>query len=311
LPDLTFGMATAENAEAVLAFSAEHGFTRRSIESWAGEHMDAAMAYNGKELVGAIPFARRSLQAASQAPLECGYLSGVVIRDDYRGAGLGSKLLQYLVNSYPVDGFMVNSFLDDAAYRWYIRNGFSVAVEVRSVMRQEIEEPPELPDACRIVEITDSALSATQSERLRRAFGERFALAGGFEVRDATFWNQRLRYHFYRAFNRYFLLSARDDAAYAIVSLNAHPSASGQIDVLELCSDDGRDSAEILTATRRLAADLGTRAIRFAVVVGSRLETALDLAGFRESGRFDILFRATPRRQVDTSAWTFFMWDYA
>lgn len=308
--DITFTMSGAAHAEAVLQFSAEHGFTRRTIESWNGEMMDAAIALHDRRLVGVIPFARRAIQVVGAANATCGYLSGVVIHDDFRGGGLGSRLLQYLFSSSAIDGLVVNSFVDDAAHRWYVRNGFGVAAEVRSVMRTRAVEPPPSASEWQSTEITNTELSSERSAMLERAFDARYRSAGGFEVRDTSFWNRRLKYHFYRAFNRYFLVSTPDASSYAIVGLNAHPSARGQLDVLELCCDRGQESA-VLDGLRRLAADLGTDAIRFAVTLRSELDVFLDRMGYEESGRFDILMRETPGRRIDRTGWTFFMWDYA
>ena len=307
--DVRFATSAGYDPEVVLAFSAEHGFTRRSVDSWYGERMDAALAFHAETLIGAIPFACRSIHVAGQAPIDCGYLSGVVIRDDYRGAGLGGHLLQHLLTSYPNDGFVVNSFLDDAAYRWYARNGFKVAVPVRSVMGAVPDSVAQT--SCEIEEISDRQLDANVSARLRALFDAQYGQASGFEVRDETFWNRRLRHHFYKAFNRYFLLMTADKSAYAVAALNEHPNACGQLDVLELCAGTHTQRDELIGGARTLAAGLGTRLLRVAVIVGSNLEAILFGSGFEESGRFDILFSGTGRRKVDLGPWTFFMWDYA
>jgi hypothetical protein len=214
-----------------------------------------------------------------------------------------------MLTSYPADGFVVNSFLEDAAYRWYTRNGFSVAVQVKTVMGAV--ESPDRPSTCDVEEISERQLSDERSTQLRAMFDRQYANASGFEARDQGFWNRRLRHHFYRAFNRYFLLMTADQSAYAVCGLNLHPSSRGQLDFLELCAGTERQREELLDGARTLAVGLDTHLVRLAVAVGSTLEAALGRAGLEASGRFDILFRGTGRRTTDLASWTFFMWDYA
>jgi GNAT superfamily N-acetyltransferase len=311
MPDLTLRMNDAEDVGAVLEMSASNGFTRRTRESWDGEAMRAALAFRGGDLIGAIPFARRSIQIPGAPAFRCGYLSGVVIAEGHRGTGVGTRLLNYLTDASVTDGFMLNSFLDDEAYRWYTRAGFTAAVRVRSMIRLQDASVSYSGESCRITDISDGLVDGRLAKHLKRLFDEQFAETGGFEVRDESFWNRRLKYHFYRAFNKYYLLSSRDETAYAIASHNLHPRADGQIDVLELCARTATQWQELLNGVQRLAGRVGTQAVRLSVVAGSEQEAMLTDAGFTESGRYDILFRAAAGRLVDTRCWTHVAWDYA
>lgn len=309
-PAFTFRNSGPAQAEAILEFSAQNGFTPRSLESWHGDNMSAALAYEGEKLVGVIPFSVRSIQVKDAQSMRCGYLSAVAISGEYRGAGLGTQLLQFLVCGAGMDGFMVNSEIDDDAYRWYARNGFAVAVKVQSLLRSlpaGFGADPVL-DA---VEITDTGLSEAQCAHLKQAFDRQYACAGGFEVRRADFWNRRLKYHYYRKYNRAFLIHTAGQRGYAVASVNSHPKICTRVDILELCFQNGEELRELLRAAYRLASSFNVAEVKCPAVVGSDLHDQLQVEGFVEGGRFDVLLHADAPERVDTRTWNFFLWDYA
>jgi len=300
-----------ECASSVLDFTAVNDFTPRSLESWHGENMDAVLAFQSNELVGSIPFASRKICSSGSAIIQCGYLSGVAVAQQYRNKGLGSQLLHYLTHSTSLDGIMVNSAPDDLAYRWYVRNGFNRVLEINRVVCRQRKGIDALKNTVEQIRITNTELSDAMSAHLLLLFEQQYKHNVGFEVRDITFWNRRLKYHFYKAFNDYYLLLSHDHSGYAIVSINTHPTTSGQIDILEICFQSKETLKALLNQTHELASQRKLAIIQCAVVKKSILDMYLISEGFEKQGQFDMLYYPIQKKMFEITKGAFFLYDYA
>jgi hypothetical protein len=161
------------------------------------------------------------------------------------------------------------------------------------------------------MEISDCELSIAKSSQLQSLFNLQYKYNSGFEVRDLTFWNRRIKYHFYRAFNRYYLIMNNDESGYAIVSYNSHPNSSGQIDILEVSCTTEHILAELLRSVKTLALEHSTNIIRCPALKESALDILLAKEGFTGHDQFDLLYFPIHDRQVEMSSWLFFLYDYA
>jgi GNAT superfamily N-acetyltransferase len=82
-------------------------------------------AHDGEEVVGIVCLLF-TISTAEGGPV-C-WLEDMIIRPDYRGSGLGSRLLQYAINFARSNGFIRITLLTDrineGAIRFYGRHGF-------------------------------------------------------------------------------------------------------------------------------------------------------------------------------------------
>ena len=314
---IVFRNSGSAYAEKVIKFSRDNGFTQRQLDSWYGEKMDAAIVLDNNHLVGAIPFASRLIGAADDAPLKCGYFSGVAVNPIYRNKGYGTKLLEYLFNSSSYDGFMVNSYPDDLAYAWYIKNEFYPVMRVWiNILKSSLNRNPQ-KKSCEIYELGDNPDSidilTSAQPHLQLLFTQQYHSYSGFEVRDDAFWIRKLKHHYYKAFNQYYLLQSYNNQGYMIVAYNTHPNVlpDGQIDILELAFQNEIVLEELLMGVKLIASQNNTDTIRCAVTEGSFLEGLLKSQGFHKHQQFNILYRPISERKIDTNNGLFFLYDYA
>jgi len=129
--------------DAVLAFVEAMGFNPRDAATWDALGMSAVTAWQGAELVGAIPFEPRPLRVSEDGVAWSLHETTVAVRPEHRSAGVGSamqeKLLEFLeshdsvrwARGEPVSMLSVyREEPESAAYRWYLKNGFQRAYTI-------------------------------------------------------------------------------------------------------------------------------------------------------------------------------------
>lgn len=319
--NIIFRRSEKNDIPRILEFIKEQGFTERSLESWRGEAMDAAVATVGDDIIGVIPFSVRTLKIRDGHYVAAAHVSAVAVKEEFRSQGIGSRLVAFIKDNFTeLDCLVVNRDHDngnDRAYKWYGKNGFIDATDVRCLYANaaELKAPKAEPLRAVISKIDDDNFEKIDHENLSRLFEATFKNIGGFEKRDKDFWTRRFKYHYYKKLNAYYLfeLFAGDVlAAYAIGGKNFIYQKEGKIDVFEYGLDPRRANIKDLT---RCLADfcLGNNipVIRFLMAKEMELYADLLALGFKDATGFKfMILPLKPDVLAEKGKWTFLSFDY-
>ena len=80
----------------VLALLEKSDSTHRTENSWRGNDMTAVLAFDGKRLVGLVPFEQRRFVLSPKKSIPVLWASGVHVEPEYRNQGIGSRMDQSL-----------------------------------------------------------------------------------------------------------------------------------------------------------------------------------------------------------------------
>lgn len=308
----TFRKCLHDDILRVINFCNENGFTKRTEDEWIGGGIEAALAFHDNELVGAFPFFKRQIFTNDGSTVTCGYFTAVAIHENYRSAGLGSKLLSILYQSFGITGMFVNSNHDDRAFRWYLRNGYDQLNNI-TVYSANSNELFRIGSSYFVREITNTQLTDGITINLKRVFDSYVAGCGGFETRELDFWNKKLKFHYYRSYNRYFLITDKEDDfnAYAIAVINSYPGRPVSVDILELACSSLASLTGIIIAVAELAVANNITMVRIPLEESSLIQSFLLDNNFVEDWSFCMLYHPLSCSADRFKPYKYFHFDYA
>ena len=312
MENLIFRVCEKNDVPGVIDFCNLNGFTPRTVEDWLGGNIQAALVWNKDQLIGAIPFFRRKMNMGNNPVSECGHFTAVAIDGNWRSKGLGSTLIKYVMNNFDLDGLYVNSSEDDLAYKWYQRNGFEKLSEVSfynlSPGNNFIKN-----SNITFQKLDEELLSDHLTGNLVNAFSRSNADYRGFEMRDFEFWQKKIKYHYYRLYNHYYLISdiSRTSSPYIIASINSYPGCVRSIDVLEFAYDDEIILGSLLNGLLELGSSFEIDKVRFPVNKISSTAAFLERNSFLVDGSFSILYYSITNQNEKSLPYRYFHFDYA
>jgi len=215
----------------------------------------AAIARKCGRIVGAIPFARRRFRIAPDVTLETAVAAAVGVAEEFRGAGLGSRLMDFAKDMMRpwADAMFVISGFRARAYRFYSRNGFA---DLLPIQRFVLAHPPHVRTRARRVD--DVQQVTKHDERLAAIFHSVFRSFGGHYERGPGFYSWYLNVPFANqsARPRRFVSFLLGDEPWGYLV-----ASRGEDNwfVLEMASlhADMSDGADLLRAAASAAADDG------------------------------------------------------
>jgi ribosomal protein S18 acetylase RimI-like enzyme len=312
MENLIFRVCENEDIFDVIEFCNLNGFTPRTVEDWLGGNIQAALVWDKDQLIGAIPFYRRKINIGNDYVSECGHFTAVAIDENWRSKGLGSALLKYVINNFDLDALYVNSSEDDLAYKWYQRNGFEKLSDV-SFYKLDSGDNFIKNSNITVQKLCVELLSDHLTGNLLNAFSIANANYGGFEKRDFEFWKKKLKYHYYRSYNEYYLISDtyRSSSPYIIASINSYPGREKSIDVLEFAFEDEKMLSSLIIGLQEMGSSFEINKIRFPLNNQSSVSSFLKNKGFLEDGNFSILYYSIKNQKKNTLRYRYFHFDYA
>jgi GNAT superfamily N-acetyltransferase len=311
MENLIFRVGDIDDIPIVIDFCNRNGFTPRTVQDWLGGNIQAALVLNDDKLIGAMPFFRRKMYNGSNQETECAHFTAVAIDENWRSKGLGSTLLKFLVSSFDLDGLYVNSSEEDLAYKWYQRNGFEKLFDV-SYYKLAINDNFIRNDNLSVQKLDGEMLSNHLCSKLVKAFLKCNTGYGGFEMRDCKFWQNKIKYHYYRLHNQYYLITEMAGiSSYIITSVNSNPGREKSIDVLEFAYENDLILGSLLGGARELGLFFGIDKLRFPVKIASSTAAFLEQNGFLLDGRFSILYYSITSHKKNTLQYRYFHFDYA
>jgi GNAT superfamily N-acetyltransferase len=279
--------------DALLAFIAEMGFNPRDAATWDGLKMLAMTAWDGHDLIGAIPLEPRTLQMESDQWVPIVHETVVAVRPEFRGKGLGSQLQQAIADAPPRGAKLATVFReepDSPTYRWYASSGFAPVIHVDSWF---IDNPSEVAtrDDFEFLPAEECDDRWPSIEKIRRQV---LSQSPGLLSRRQRPLKPWLEIHPYRSRYAFHFVTVRQGAdlsACALVGVGAMHSQTTRVDILEFCVIDNEPalSRQLLDAVITCAARSGWHPIRWPLASSDPLTQIAAEAGFIARWGFDML----------------------
>lgn len=292
------------DTEKILAFVKRSGFNPRDALTWDGLGMLAMTAWEGEELVGAIPLEPRTILLGPGRRANALHQTVVAIAESHRSAGLGSRMQNEIPSVAPSGVEMLSVFREEPssrAYRWYTKNGFSSAMHIESWF---CDEPKgEIAD----VKFTKAAdLKAT--DELTDLWRKQFQGAAGLIDRDSRPLSAWLMIHPYRGLYEFWL--AHTGGAYALLGVGTMHSETKRIDVLEFVSDN-TTGEKLLRAIAGWASKEGLRPVRWPLATMDAFVSLAQVQGFERRWGFDMMVKPLVGLALPADNWRYSGIDYA
>lgn len=289
-----------EDADAILAFIAEMGFTQRDRTTWDALGMCAVIATHQDLIVGAIPLEVRPVKISPDVTISWAHQTCVAVAPHLRGGGIGSRLQSMLRTALPSHAHMLGVFREDPdspAYRWYLANGFTRAMQMQSWSLS-------LPDAAN--EPCPSSHDEGAIDDFRQLELWTAARGNGVVVDQRE---RRLRpwleAHPYRSRYRFEIVSL-DERAYTVLGIGRLHSDQDRADILDFIAPDARDAAPLLKRCRDVAARQGASPLRWALATNDPLCIVAGSIGMTPGWSFDLLIRPVDESlHYDTTSWRY------
>lgn len=297
LSDIEIRWASADETAPILNFIEAMGFNPRDNTAWQGLEMVAMSAWQGGNLIGAIPLEPRPLKITADKTIWAMHETVVAVHPDHRARGIGSAMQQQIFTSLPDEIELLSVFREEPqspAYRWYLKNGFQKAMQIDSWF---FEGKPEwkMPEVDLFVP-TDSRVPW---EFLAETWRKAQQTASG--VVDQTQRNLRdwLAIHPYRARYNFKIAAERGRQGrapgYAILGTGNMHSERKRCDILDLISTGGPgDVRHMLDQIIPFEIKIGSAAIRWPLAQTDSHAEIAQAIGFQRKWSFDMLIRPLP-----------------
>lgn len=313
------------DASSVLGLVSELGFNPRSSAAWDALAMDAVTCHSDGELVGAIPFERRSWQVRPGVVADVVHETVVGLRPELRGGGIGSAMQDALFASPPTGVEAATVFREkpeSGAYRWYRSTGFEPVWRIDSWLGapQGFAAVPEME----IAPFDPAQPDGHALEALDRFRTMVFAAGSGGHIdRSCRPLGAWLAAHPYVGRYRFWLAwlgPIESPSATAVCGVGRLHSESDRLEILELCAADWDvECAEVLV--RGLigeAARQGWEPIRWAIAESDPLASIAEDVGLVSQWSFEMLVRpirasvsvSSLRAAAQETPWRFQALDY-
>jgi GNAT superfamily N-acetyltransferase len=278
--------------DAILTFVQQMGFNPRDAVTWDALDMQAMTAWQGGNLIGAIPIEPRVLRITPTQSIPTAHETVVAVHPDHRANGIGSAMQQAIAAAPAAGARLLTVFREEPqspAYRWYLKNGFTPIMHIDSWFCEAQASPDE------DLELYRAHDPRLDYEVLHKLWLAATAESAGFVDRRHRPLDQWLAVHPYRArYQFYILLHRRPDnsiAGYALLGVGQMHSPTDRIDILDLVSPEN-DPLRLITASQRLSVKKSWRPIRWPLAAQDPQTTIAQQSGFEKKWSFDMLARA-------------------
>jgi len=268
--------------------------TNRSIQTWKGNDMTAILAFDGKKLIGIIPFERCRLSFNGNKINNVLWVSGAHVDSEYRSTGIGSamdsKIKEYFHPDYQAV-FVCRANENSAAYKWYKKNGYQGLSSIIS-FKKKVERP--LKKSSYELWTNQEDINSHKIE-IYNCFIKNNVSYRGFPQRQKSFWSNKLDNHYYKDFYNYCIIALIDKKqviAYAFLGETSMKDNVERIDILEFVMPDNIDMQEkFFAAVMQVAYQRGLREIRLQLSSQDHHQQQIKSFGFTERWRYKIMGR--------------------
>jgi ribosomal protein S18 acetylase RimI-like enzyme len=224
--------------------------TDRSELTWSANHMTGVLAYDGDELVGAIPFEPRNFALGNDEKIKVLWVSAAHVDPEYRSKGLGGQLDQLARKTFYPDYqgiFVYRGDENSLAYKWYIRLGYHVLLQILSL---KIDVVHTNNNVSYHSYSTLEELKFIETE-IYNCYQKNSGSYGGTPYRYKSCWSEKIYSHYYQKHYLFHTLVLSQDSnieSYAILGETKYKDGVKRFDILEYCCSDDDSQRERLVS---------------------------------------------------------------
>jgi GNAT superfamily N-acetyltransferase len=306
-------LARGEERGQILNFIEAMGFNPRDHVTWDALEMFAMSAWQGGQLIGAIPLEPRPLRIAPQQTIWSAHETVVAVHPDHRNQGIGSAMQQDLFTLLAGEAQLVSVFREDPqspAYRWYLTNGFRPAMQIDSWFHENGRTggiPP--------IDLYDPSDSRVPWDLIEKIWQTARHAGGGFVDRTERPLRSWLEVHPYRHRYEFNLAIERGrqgrQPGYVLYGIGTMHSESARLDILELLSTgDIESTRRLLDAVLQSHRPKNCTVTRWPLAANDPAAQIARDVGFINKWSFDMLVRPLTA-ELDLSPEVTAGWRYA
>jgi GNAT superfamily N-acetyltransferase len=307
-PDIRW--SRPHDRDTILTFIQQMGFNPRDAAAWDALNMCAMTAWQGGNLIGAIPLEPRPFRITPTQTIPTAHETVVAIHPDHRAQGIGSAMQTAIAENPPAGTQLITVFREDPqspAYRWYLKNNFTPLMHIDSWFW----DAPSSPDIN--IELYRAHDPRLDYEALQKLWLRTTQECAGFVDRNQRPLDQWLPIHPYRSRYQFYILLHRHPnrsiAGYALIGVGKMHSPTNRIDILDLITSNNNPEP-LLYALQRLSTTQNWRPIRWPLATQDPNTTFARNNGFTNPWGFDLLIRQLPSPALSIPPSTI-TWRYA
>jgi len=241
-------------------------FSPINKENWQkGDPKTAAIALSDSEAIGFIPLYLREFRLTSQIAITAAFENAVGVRQDYRGTGIGSQMIDAACHFLKGKADALYVYRGDErsqGYNFYAKTGHVDLLYMR--IFENCNPKGILHEDVIITQGTDEIYKNQQN--LMTVFDETYYSFGGFPIRNENYWERAFNSSIFasKPMNIYFLRLVEKGyiTAYLIAGNKIMPEneeEAGRLHILELaaCGGDSQKMKKVLETTAAFAEEKG------------------------------------------------------
>jgi predicted acetyltransferase len=275
---------TPSDRDSVLKLIEESISTNRTPETWEENKMTAALAFDNKVLIGALPLERRHLEIGGEKSSEVLWISAAHVDKEHRSRGVGTKLDRFIRNQYQneVDALCVYRGEESSrAYKWYKKMDYHPLLTILAY-KKEVSDIKEARETIKI-ESADKALR--YGSDILKCFRNNNDSLGGFPKRNLNYWQRIFSAHYYGADYKFIILALPGEneiniTAYALLGITDMRDRINRSEILEFCALDLESQESLHKSIEQYANSMGLKELRIQVSDQEALRHWLEEKGF-------------------------------
>jgi len=239
--------------------------TDRTELTWSKNHMTGILGFEGKKLIGAIPFEPRNFVLGNGEYSKVLWVSAAHVDSEYRSMGLGGKMDKVARENFYPDYeaiFVYRGDENSLAYKWYSRLGYydilrilSFKIDVRQVENRTNYHCYSSLDELKNIE-----------NEIFKCYHLHYGDFGGSPYRHKSFWSEKIFSHYYQNYNRYFIIVLHHEGeveSYAVLGKTKFRDCVERFEILEYCCpDENKYRNRLVTAVMAEAYKRGLKEVR-------------------------------------------------
>lgn len=298
----------------ILKLIRQSDHTNRTATTWNNNNMTAILAIKENLLIGAIPFEQHDIKISDNQYVRGLWVSGAFVKKKFRNYGIGSLLDLEVRKLLPQKKIIMVMRHDEgtAAYRWYIKNGYTVISEILSLKMPIRKNILKNNQDYKILKVNDVR---SYAKNLLKIFERYNSKKNNFPKRSLKYWENKMLFHYYKNFYKFYIILAELNSkkeSFALIGETSIKDGIHRIDILEVsCDSCAKNIKNLFDKIHDFGNKRGVQEIRTQQASCDELSKLAINYGFVERWKTNLMSKSLNKRiKVLKNETRFFQIDY-
>lgn len=298
----------------ILKLIRQSDHTNRTASTWNNNNMTAILAIKENILIGAIPFEQHEIKISNNKYVRGLWVSGAYVENKFRNYGIGSLLDLNVRKLLPQKKIIMVMRHDEgtAAYRWYIKNGYTIISEILSLKMPIKKNILKNNQDYKILKVNDVR---SYAKDLLKIFERHNSKKNNFPKRSLKYWENRMLFHYYKNFYKFYIILVELNSkkkSFALIGETSIKDGIHRIDILEVsCDSSAKDIKNLFDKIHDFGNKRGVQEIRIQLASCDELSKLTIKYGFVERWKTNLMSKSLNKKiQVLKNETRFFQIDY-